>query len=534
MANLGRLLWANLRSDLKLIVVWILINTTMIVSGLAKLVKLYGSDADIEKLRQMLDTPMMVALFAKMPTVQYLNVAILLGAVMLPMMGALIGLMSVQLAVRGTRKMEESGETELILATATAKIVPVVAVALELLIVNVVNGLGMYVAWLTIPMPGGSQAGYIVFVGLMVAFGVLMSGLTLIGTQLFADSRSANFFGYGLLAGLYFLRSLIDVKKWDGIAWLSPFNWLEAAKVFENNDSWGVWLMTGLGVVFAIFAIIMAHSRDMGAGLFASTGRGRVTAPATLRGFSTLFLNIQSKLVIGWFVAIIVFAAMFGSIFSNVQELLAGSAQIDKIMGVQAAKTMANTLYAHFLEMIAMFILFFVALMGLNLMQRYNQDSRNGSLDLLSGQPVSRAKLYWTYTLTPLLIGIAVYIVGVIIVWQVANSMISGSLASYQIQRLLGYLPTLTVYIGIGAFVLGWLPKFFSVLYAYYGIFFLLTYLRNMFGFSKWFVRLSPLGWSANIPVTAPDTTIVIGQIIVAIVLLWLGFIGFKKRDLVS
>lgn len=533
MTNLGRLLWANLRSDLKLIVVWVLINATMIVSGLAKLVKLYGSDADIEKLRQMLDTPMMVALFAKMPTVQHLNVAILLGAIMLPMMGALIGLMSVQLAVRGTRKMEESGETELILATATAKIVPIAAVALELLLVNLINGLGMYVAWLSIPMHGGSQTGYIVFVGLMVAFGVLMGGLTLIGTQLFADSRSANFFGYGLLAGLYFLRSLIDVKKWDDLAWLSPFNWLEAAKVFENNDSWGVWLMTGLGVVFAIFAIIMARSRDMGAGLLASTGRGRVTAPATLRGFSTLFVHVQSKLVIGWMVAIVVFAAMFGSIFSNVQDLLTGSVQIDKIMGVQATKVITNTLYAHFLEMIGMFILLFVALMGLNLMQRHNQDRRNGSLDLLSGQPISRTKLYWTYTLIPFVIGIVAYLVGVLIVWQVANSVITGSLPIRQTQRMLGYLPTLAVYMGIGALLLGWLPKLFSVLYAYYGIFFLLTYLRNMFDLPKWFIRLSPLGWSANIPVVAPDATIVSGQIIVAIALFGLGYIGFTRRDLV-
>ena len=79
--------------------------------------------------------------------------------------------MSVQLAIRGTRKMEESGETELILATATPKTVPVLAVVLELVIVNVINGVGMYLAWLSPPFgpgaPGGEKTTFSLGCGLM-------------------------------------------------------------------------------------------------------------------------------------------------------------------------------------------------------------------------------------------------------------------------------------------------------------------------------------------------------------------------------
>ena len=534
MPNLGRLLRANIKTDLKLIIIWVVVNAAMIVSGLAKIVTLYSGDGDIAKLRQMMDTPMMVALFTKMPGGDHVTIALVLGAIMLPLMATLTGLMSVQLAIRGTRKMEESGETELILATATPKTVPVLAVVLELVIVNVINGVGMYLAWLSLPMTGATQAGYLVFVGLMVAFGIFMGGVALIGSQVFADSRSANFFGYGFLAVIYFLRSMIDVKRWHGITWLSPFNWIESANVFGQNHSWTIGLMLMIGVLLSVIAVGLSKRRDLGAGLGQTTGRGRQHAPASLRGFTTLFIRVEAKIIVGWFVAILVFAAMFGSIFGDVQEVLSGSAQIETIVGVKATTVMTHTLYAHFLEMIAMFMVLFATLMSLNVMQRYLQDRRNGSLDLIAGQPVNRLHLFATYTLTAALTGVIAFVVGILVVWQVGNSSVTGSIPTEQIQRvLMGYIPTLLLSFSIGALLLGWLPRLFGVLYAYFGIFFLLTYLRNLLDLPKWFLRLSPYGWSANNPVATPNTTVMLMTILIAVAGFVIGYIGFKQRDLV-
>lgn len=452
MPNLGRLLRANLKTDLKLIIIWVVINATMIVSGLAMIVNLYSGDGDIAKLRQMMDTPMMVALFTKMPGGDYVTIALVLGAIMLLLMATLTGLMSVQLAIRGTHKMEESGETELILATATPKTVPVIAFALELVIVNIINGLDMYVAWLSMPMSGANPAGYLVFVVLMVAFGVFMGSVASIGSQVFADSRSANFFGYGFLAGIFFLRSMIDVKHWHGLTWLSPFNWLESASVFSKNDSWAIIVMVAIGILLGVVAVGLSQQRDLGAGMVQTNGRGRQHAPSSLRGFITLFMRAEAKVIVGWFVAILVFAAMFGSIFGDVQEVLSGSTQIETIVGVKATTVMTQTLYAHFLEMIAMFMVLFVTLMSLNVMQRYLQDRRNGSLDLNAGQPVGRLRLFTTYTLTAAVAGVIAFAVGILVVWQAGNSSVTGSVPAEQIQRvLIGYLPTLLVSFGVGA-----------------------------------------------------------------------------------
>jgi ABC-2 type transport system permease protein len=292
--------------------------------------------------------------------------------------------------------------------------------------------------------------------------------------------------------------------------------------------------MLVVGILLSVIAVWLCQQRDLGAGLLQMTGRGRQHAPASLRGFTTLFMRVEAKIIVSWFIAILVFAAMFGSIFGDVQEVLSGSTQIETIVGVKATTVMTHTLYAHFLEMIAMFMVLFATLMSLNVMQRYLQDRHNGSLDLIAGQPVSRFRLFTTYTLTAAVAGVIAFAVGILVVWQVGNSSVTGSIPTEQIQRvLMGYIPTLLVSFGVGALLLGWTPKLFGVLYAYFGIFFLLTYLRNLLDLPRWFLRLSPYGWSTNIPVATPNATVMVMMSLIAVVCFALGYIDFKRRDLV-
>lgn len=50
MNNLVRLLKVNLKNDVKMIVIWLIIILTMMISGLVKLVDLYGTTANVKQL----------------------------------------------------------------------------------------------------------------------------------------------------------------------------------------------------------------------------------------------------------------------------------------------------------------------------------------------------------------------------------------------------------------------------------------------------------------------------------------------------
>jgi len=60
--NMWWLLGANLKSDYRVIIVWLLVNFSLIVSGALKLADLYNSPETLDQLLTMLRTPMMTAM----------------------------------------------------------------------------------------------------------------------------------------------------------------------------------------------------------------------------------------------------------------------------------------------------------------------------------------------------------------------------------------------------------------------------------------------------------------------------------------
>lgn len=533
MNNLVRLLKVNLKNDVKMIVIWLIIILTMMISGLVKLVDLYGTTANVKQLGAMLDTTMMTALFAKIPEVT-LNTAILFGTIMLPLMGVLMALMNIQMVLRNTRQMEEAGETELLLSNAMRTETPLLAAVIEMIIVNILSAFGVYLTLWLIPMRGGTISGNALFAILVGLSGLFFAGIMLVVTQCFAESRSVQLFSYSLLGLFYLLRAGIDVQNWQKIKWISPFNWLEDSQVYYGNF-WQYTIL--LGLIFLaciILSIILVRHRDLGFGIFKPTGRGREHAPWLLRSWLTLYLRLESKIMWGWGIGIGIMAVMFGGLFSNVSDMLKNNTAINKIIGGTANQMLANELNANFLVMISMFISFLAVIAGWSVIQRYQYDVKNGYLELLGAQPLSRSKMYLTYTIMGAIFAIIYWIMGIMIVFGVANLVLDHPMASDLLSRTVwGYLPAILLFSSLSSLILGWYPKLFGILYLYGGVMFLLTYLKNLFDLPLSLLKFSPYGWIYNLPVTHVSNQILWGMLGVTSILWITGLVGFKRRDLI-
>lgn len=531
--NLGRLIRANLKNDLKISVIWFVIIVLMMGSGLIKLVDLYGTQVAVQQLAAMLDTPMMTALFAKIPAGP-LNTAVIFGAIMLPLMAVIMALMNIQMVLRNTRQMEEIGETELLLSNVMRPQTPLWAAIMEIVYLNVISAGGVYLILWMIPMHGSSVTANLLFAVLVGLSGLFFAGIVLVAAQCFAESRSVQLFSYSFLGGVYLLRSVIDVQNWHQIEWLSPFNWLEASQVYYGN----IWKYSiYLGVAFIIcgmLSLMMVKRRDLGFGIFKSTGRGRNHAPWFLRGWLTLYLQLESKLIWGWGIGIMIVAGMFGGLFSSVGDMLKNNTSINQIIGGTANQMLAHELNAHFLVMISMFMSFLAVIAGWNLMQRYQRDVKNGYFELLSAQPISRFKMYLTYTLMGMIFTILYWFVGITLVFGIANLVLNQPLAlNLWSQTVWGYLPAILIFSGIASFFLGWWTKLFGVLYIYGGVMFLITYLKNLLDVPVNFLKISPYGWVYNLPVVHISEQLLWGMVGISIVLWLIGLLGFKWRDLI-
>jgi len=533
MRNLGWLLKANLKVDFKTILIWFIVIMMMLVSGVSKLTTLYGTAAEQQQLLTMLKTPVMAILFAPV-TSTHSNLAILFAGIMLPLLAVLVALLNIQLTLRGTRKMEESGETELLLSTAMTKRSPIKALVVEVILVNLIISLCTWLVLTLVAISGSTGTGNGLLASLLFSVGIFFSGITFIGAQLFMDSQSVALLGYGSLGIFYLLRALVDINAWSGVKVISPFNWLTASRVYDINNNWGSIALLVVGLVLMGITLVVVPHRDLGTGLIQTRHHGRAQAPVLLKNFTGLLWRSVRKTVLGWLIGIVLVAIMFGSLFSGLADLITTNPLITKVLGVAGTHTAISAVYTHFWVMVSLVIALFAILAGLGVVQQYQRDRRSGALDLLSAQPITRANYYGHYVLGGAFTTILAWSVGLLVAWFVAQQTVTVPLAADLLSRMFwGYLPVMLTFISLAGLCIGWLPQAVGIVYVYAGLMFLLTYLQGLFNVPTWLLQFAPFGWVHNVPVVGLSMSHMLGLVIVMLLGGLIGWVGFKRRNLV-
>nr|WP_252893019.1 hypothetical protein [Lentilactobacillus otakiensis] len=72
------------------------------------------------------------------------------------------------------------------------------------------------------------------------------------------------------------------------------------------------------------------------------------------------------------------------------------------------------------------------------------------------------------------------------------------------------------------------------MVWAYLGISFLITYFGNLMDLPKWALKISPFYWTKKVPIESINATPLMWMLAIAVVLIVIGFVGYKNRDLES
>ncbi|ROW88155.1 tetronasin resistance protein, partial [Enterococcus faecalis] len=86
----------------------------------------------------------------------------------------------------------------------------------------------------------------------------------------------------------------------------------------------------------------------------------------------------------------------------------------------------------------------------------------------------------------------------------------------------------------LAALALGWLPKFGKVIYAYLGYSFALNYFGGILDLPDWFSKTAIQSWIPRLPMEKFDETIFAVITVISIVFLFVGYLGYKRRDMVE
>src|SRR5699024_2785678 len=92
--------------------------------------------------------------------------------------------------------------------------------------------------------------------------------------------------------------------------------------------------------------------------------------------------------------------------------------------------------------------------------------------------------------------------------------------------------PSVLFYTGLSALIIGWVPGAGNLVYVYLAYSFMVSYFVGIVDFPDWFSKTAIQNWLAQMPVESFDFPLFITITAVRIVLMVIGYIGYKRRDM--
>lgn len=339
MTGVGQLLRAHLRRDRWMLLAWTVGITILYWSQAVSVKGLYATQAEFDRAAaSMDDNPALVAMAGParaLDTVggQVAWQATAFGAVCL-------GLMCMFLVGRHTRAEEESGRDELLRAGVVARTAPLAAAGLLAALASLL--VGGCVAMSLVLFPLAAADSWALGLGL-TAFGITVTGIAMVAAQLTSGVRAM----YGLVGAVigasYLLRAVGDLGT-PVLSWASPIGWYQAMHAFSGLRWWPVALLVAAGVGASAASYAVFSRRDHGDGVLAARSGPAHASPGLATPLGLAWQQQRGSLI-GWSCGLALTGLAYGSLGSDVGDLLGGSTATSDVL-VRGGGDLVDGFYA--------------------------------------------------------------------------------------------------------------------------------------------------------------------------------------------
>ncbi len=436
----------------------------------------------------------------------------------------ILAFLAIAIVRRHTRAEEESGRFELLGAAPVGRLAPLAAALGLAAATSLVAGLGSI---------GSAIAGGWPTTG-SVAFGLAQAGVGLafcavaaICMQLSASTRTGSSWAYGALGLAFVLRMLGDVY-WDQpaafLSWLSPLGWAQQMRPYDGDRFWPLLVPLLFTAAAVAVAVVLESRRDLGAGLIPDRpGPAHGTTGSPL----ALAWRLERGLVIGWLIAYLIMGVLFGTIVSTLGGLLSGPAEemLRRMGGVGTF----NDLY---ITMIGLMSAFGVAAFGVAVVMRLRTEESAGRVEEVLATPVRRLTYVGSFLSIALLGGVALVVtMGAA---MAGTHALAGESSGFwrEFSPNLAQLPAIWVMVALTIVAIGWLPRFDWLGWGLLSAVILIGELGGLMGLPDWVMKLSPFAHVPKLPVEAMNWTPVLTLAALAVALMAVGLLGYRRRDI--
>lgn len=519
-AGVGTSLRVQWRTGWKVVLAWVLGLTAIVLLTTTSITGLYDTP---DKLRSYAET-------TAGPGMRVLNGAVAgtdtLGGVLVNELGFVVAfaipLLATALTVRGTRREEEAGRLELLLASRVGRQAPLVA-AIGLALAALM-GVGVLTA-LAFLAADADPTGSLVYGAALACLGAVHVGVAAVAAQAFGHGRTVWAASLAVALISYLVRGVGAVDS-TWVLWLSPLGWYDEVAAFGETRALPFVLSLVTTTLLLAAALRLSTRRDVGGSLVAArTGPRR--ASAGLVAPLGLALREHRTVTLGWAVLVAVLMGTYGSLMQTVIDAITGNPDLEVWIGGDTSSIVE--------PMAAMFVLLLSMLVGGYVLQSLGSlrtEETSGRLELQLSEARSRSA--W---LAPHLLVVAggTLVVGAAGAIALAVSTAAALGDSSWVPTLLTaaaqHLPVMLLLGGLSLALFGWVPRWQPAVWAVFAVAAVIGYMGPGLDLPAGLVEWAPFGLVGNVPAEAVDVTGSVVAGVGGLALALLGVVGFRRRD---
>lgn len=525
LAGLGPMVRLVLRRNRVRLAVWFVALVAMLAYIASYYQELFPTQQALDDFAAVSNTPGIKALTGLSPAANTLGGAVWTKGWMTIALALALGV--VFLATRNGRADEEAGRTELLRSRMLGLHAHTVSSWLVLAALCVLVGAGIAVVSAAegLDPDGTGITGSLVLGASVTGVGLFGLGVAAVAGQVASTARGANALGSAVVLGCYVLRMIGDLGS-GTLTWASPIGWGQKMEPFAGNRWWPLAWLVALTAALLAGAVAVESRRDHGAGLVAARP-GRGWAPRRFASPLGLGLRLQRGPIIGWTLAVVLAAMMFGSVVEAMTDLL------DDASG-QAASFLRGVGVPALLAMLASMIGLITAIFAIQSAISLRTDEASGLIEPQLAGGISRIRWAAQRLLIPVVGSAVLLVLGGAILGSVYGSTVGdASQTASMAGAALAYWPAVMVLVGLAVALFGWAPRVaVPVTWGLMAAMWFATMLGEVFGLPEWLLDALPFAAVPYLPLEELSWTPLVLLTAVGGVLTWAGLDRFVRRDI--
>ncbi|GAE37240.1 ABC transporter permease [Halalkalibacter akibai] len=507
--------------------IWIISLTIITLVTAAAFTDLYQSEQERQAIAETMKNPAMTAMVGPGYGLDHYIEGPMMAHQMLLFTAIVVAIMSILLVARHTRLDEEEGRVELIRALPVGRLSNISATLSVMFALNIVIAFAIGFGLTSLGIESIDLVGSLLYGAAIGSIGMYFAAVTGMFAQLSDSSRGTIGYSFTVLGVFYIVRAIGDVGH-EPLSWLSPLGLILRTEVYVNNYWWPVIFTVGSAVLITLITFYLNSIRDLNSG-FLPTRPGPKQASRFLQNPIGLAVRLQRTSMIAWAIGMYILGVSYGSILGDLEAFIESNEMMSQMLSPIEGLTMTEQFLTMLMSIISMICTIPALMMMLKLK---GEEKKNRTENLLSGA-VSRYNVIGSYFLLSFFSGFFMLFLAFIGLWSAATVVMDDPISFFTMfKAAMIYLPAIWFMIALTVLLIGLFPQFTSFIWLYLGYSFLVVYLGNLLPFPEWMGKLSPYAYIPKLPVEEINYLNITVLTVLAILLVNIGFIAYKKRDI--